>query len=197
MRTGYRRNDGPGPRFLDYVSDVLVFTSSDGRSYEFQQVLARGTPEGVYCYEDPRVQRVRSGDDERIVMSYTNLPAPESGQPWRIGVHRLAYANGRFFLNRTSGRVIGPDDHPDKDAVLFNLRDRRVGLIHRIHPNMQLALFDSLDEVWGPSPGYWDDHMRGLDRADDHRPPSGRTRRRRGRAARGDRRGTPALLPRA
>jgi predicted GH43/DUF377 family glycosyl hydrolase len=150
VRNGYRRNDGPGPRFLDYVSDVLVFTSGDGTSYEFQQLLARGTPNGVYSYEDPRVQRLRSGDDERIVMSYTNLPAPESGQPWRIGVHRLGYANGRFFLNRTSGRLIGPDDHPDKDAVLFNRRDGRVGLIHRIHPNMQLALFDSLDQMWSP-----------------------------------------------
>ena len=37
--------------------------------------------------------------------------------------------------------------------MLFNLRDRRVGLIHRIHPNMQLALFDSLDELWDPAPG--------------------------------------------
>ena len=36
----YRRNAGSGARFLDYVSDVLVFTSPDGRTYEFQQVLA-------------------------------------------------------------------------------------------------------------------------------------------------------------
>ena len=35
VRDGYRRNDGPGPRFLDYISDVLVLTSSDGRDYEF------------------------------------------------------------------------------------------------------------------------------------------------------------------
>ena len=58
VRAGYRRNDGPGDRFLDYISDVLVFTSSDGRCYEFQQVLAAGSPEAVRSYEDPRVQRV-------------------------------------------------------------------------------------------------------------------------------------------
>jgi predicted GH43/DUF377 family glycosyl hydrolase len=163
VREGYRRNDGPGARFLDYVSDVLVFTSSDGRSYTFQQVLARSSPGGVYSYEDPRVQRVRNGCADVFVMSYTNLPSPESEMPWRVGVHRLGYEDGSFFLNRTSGRVIGPDSEADKDAVLFNLRDGRVGLIHRIHPNMQLALFGSLDELWEPSPGYWDEHLRDLE----------------------------------
>jgi predicted GH43/DUF377 family glycosyl hydrolase len=165
VRDGYRRNEGAGPRFVDYVSDVLVFTSDDGRSYDFQQVLAEssGSGDGVHSYEDPRVQRVRSAGDERIVMSYTSLAAPESGKPWRVGVHRLGYEDGHFFLNRSSGRVIGPEGEPDKDAVLFNLRDGRVGLIHRIHPNVQLALFDSLDEVWDPPSGYWDEHMSQLD----------------------------------
>jgi predicted GH43/DUF377 family glycosyl hydrolase len=164
VRNGYRRNEGAGPRFLDYVSDVLVFTSSDGRSYDFQQVLGASSPEGIHSHEDPRVQRVRSGEGEQIVMSYTNLPPPESGKPWRVGVHRLGYEDGRFFLNRTSGRLVGPEGVPDKDAVLFNLRDGRVGLIHRIHPNMQLAVFDSLDELWDAGPAFWDDHMRHLGR---------------------------------
>jgi predicted GH43/DUF377 family glycosyl hydrolase len=163
VRHGYRRNAGEGPRFLNYISDVLVFTSRDGCSYDFQQILAESSPDEVHCYEDPRVQRVATPDGERIVMSYTNLPAPESGEPWRVGVHRLRYADGRFSLNRTSGRVIGPAAEPDKDAVLFNLRDGRVGLIHRIYPNIQLALFDTLDHLWHAGPGYWDEHMRKLE----------------------------------
>jgi predicted GH43/DUF377 family glycosyl hydrolase len=163
VRDGYRTNDGPGPRFLDYVSDVLVFTSSDGRAYTFQQVLAESDPE-AFVYEDPRVQRVRSGGEERVVMTYTNLPAPDSGDPWRIGVHRLGFDNGMFFLNRTSGCVVGPDGIPNKDAVLFNLDDGKVALIHRVHPNMQLAVFDSLDDLWDPPPGYWAKHLRELDR---------------------------------
>ena len=162
VRNGYRRNDGPGPRFLDYISDVLVFTSLDGRAYAFQQVLAESSPD-VHVYEDPRVQLIRSGGEERIVMTYTNLPPPESGRPWRIGVHRLGFADGRFFLNRTSGRVVGPDGIPNKDAVLFNLRDGRVAMIHRVHPNMQLAVFDSLDDLWDPPPGYWDEYLHSLD----------------------------------
>ena len=47
VREGYRRNANAGARFLDYVSDVLVFTSSDGRAFVFQQVLASSSPEGV------------------------------------------------------------------------------------------------------------------------------------------------------
>ncbi len=164
VRDGYRRNDGPGPRFLDYVSDVLVFTSVDGRTYSFQQVLAESSPDDVHTYEDPRVQLVRSGGEERIVMTYTNLPPPDSGRPWRIGVHRLGFEDGRFFLNRTSGRVVGPDGIPNKDAVVFNLRNGRVAMIHRVHPNIQLAIFDSLDDLWDPPAGYWDEHLENLDR---------------------------------
>jgi predicted GH43/DUF377 family glycosyl hydrolase len=173
VRAGYRPNLGPGDLFLDYISDVLVFTSSDGSRYEFQQVLASGSPDGVHSYEDPRVQRVASAGSERIVMSYTNLPAPESGLPWRVGVHRLAYKDGRFNLNRDSGRVVGPDGIKDKDGVIFTLRDGRVALIHRLHPNMQLALFDSLDELWNPPPGYWAEHLRELERHTLIRPADG------------------------
>jgi predicted GH43/DUF377 family glycosyl hydrolase len=163
VRAGYRRNEGPGDLFLDYISDVLVFTSGDGRRYQFQQVLATASRDGVHSYEDPRVQRVCSGGAERVVMSYTNLPSPESGLPWRVGVQRLTYEDGRFRLNPTSGRVVGPDGMQDKDAVMFNLRDGRVGLIHRIHPNIQLALFDSLDDLWDPAPAYWDEHLRNIE----------------------------------
>jgi predicted GH43/DUF377 family glycosyl hydrolase len=173
VRDGYRRNAGPGPRFVDYISDVLVFTSVDGIAYDFQQVLAESAPDTVFSYEDPRVQRVGSNGVARVVMSYTNFPDPRSGKPWRVGVHRLGYQRGRFFLNRTSGRVVGPPGSHDKDAVLFNLRDGRVGLIHRIHPNMQLALFASLDELWDADADYWDRHVQELDRHTIIEPSSG------------------------
>ena len=173
VRHGYRRGEEGGPRFVDYVSDVLVFTSADGRAYDFQQVLARGDGGPNWAYEDPRVQRVSGGGEERIVMSYTHLPPPGSGRPWRVGVHKLGYADGRFFLNRTSGRLIGPESEPDKDAVLFDLSDGRVALIHRIHPNMQLAVFDTLDDLWASGPAYWDPHMLELDRHTILRPSEG------------------------
>ena len=164
VRDGYHRNQGPGARFLDYVSDVLVFVSEDGRNYEFQQVLARSAPDDVYCYEDPRVHFVGSNGQAECVMTYTNLPSPESGKYWRIGAHRLGYSEGRFVLEHGTGVLVGPEGEPNKDAVIFNLRDGRVALIHRIYPNMQLAVFDSLDELWDPPAGYWDKHLAELDR---------------------------------
>lgn len=173
VRDGYTRNRGLGARFVHYISDVLVFISDDGLDYRFQQVLAAGSPGGIHSIEDPRVQRVRSGGAEHVMMTYTNLPAPASGLPWRVGVHRLVYADGRFALNRNSGCVVGPDDTPDKDAVIFNLRDGRVAMIHRILPNMQLALFDSLEELYDAGAGYWDEHLRELDRHTVIRPAAG------------------------
>jgi predicted GH43/DUF377 family glycosyl hydrolase len=164
VRDCYRRNEGPGPRFVDYVSDILVFVSDDGRAYEFQQKLAEASSTGVWCFEDPRVQAVRSNGEEHFVMTYTNLPPHEHGLPWRIGIHRLEYGDGRFSLDAESGRVIGPEDHPNKDAIVFNLRDGRVALIHRIYPNMQLAVFDSLEQLWDPPAAYWDEYLLDLNR---------------------------------
>ena len=67
VRDGYPMNStSPGPRFLDYDSDALVFTSPDGRTYGFQQVLAESSPDDVHADEDPRVQLVRSGGEERF-----------------------------------------------------------------------------------------------------------------------------------
>src|SRR3954469_24217808 len=48
VRDCYRRNEGPGPRFVDYVSDVLSFVSDDGRTYEFQEVLAEASAADVW-----------------------------------------------------------------------------------------------------------------------------------------------------
>jgi beta-1,2-mannobiose phosphorylase / 1,2-beta-oligomannan phosphorylase len=163
VRDGYQRNTGDGPRFLDYVSDILVFESTDGINYSFRYVLATSGEDGDHAFEDPRVQRVRSSGDEQVVMTYTNLPPSWTGLPWRIGVHRLVFEDGRFHLDGTSGRVIGPEGVGNKDAVVFNLKDGRVALMHRIHPNIQLAVFDSLDAMWHADTSYWNDHLAHLD----------------------------------
>ncbi|MHB1209439.1 MAG: glycoside hydrolase family 130 protein [Acidimicrobiales bacterium] len=163
VREGYRRNDGPGPRFLDYISDILVFTSSDGRTYEFEYVLGYAGTSDVHCFEDPRVQRIGGDGHERIVMTYTNLPPHESGAPWRIGAHELEYDGARFHLVEHSAQLLGPDGVENKDAIVFSLSDGRVALIHRIHPNMQLAVFDDLDHLWRAGAEYWDEYMVNLE----------------------------------
>ncbi len=162
VRSGYRRNTGPGPRFLDYISDVLVFTSVDGRRYDFAYVLCHAGSDGVHCFEDPRVQRVQSGTDEHIVMTYTNLPPYESGRPWRIGAHRLDWDGEQFSLAEATGQLLGPADIANKDAIVFTLADGRVALIHRIQPDMQLAVFDDLDHLWYAGNEYWDDYLKDL-----------------------------------
>ncbi len=163
IRDGYRRNDGPGPRFHDYISDILVFTSHDGLHYEFAYVLVEATDSGIWSYEDPRVQVLSVGDDRHIVMTYTRLPHPESGDPWQIGAHRLSYDDGRFHVDHATGRRLGPPALANKDAVIFHLDDGRVALIHRIHPNVQVAVFDDLDQLWDADDGYWDRHVADLD----------------------------------
>lgn len=163
VRDGYRRNEGSGPRFLDYISDVLVLTSIDGRHYDFGYVLARAGIADVHCYEDPRVQRVRQSDGFHIVMTYTSLWPHESGRPWRIGAHRLTWNEGRFHLESSTGRLLGPSDIANKDAIVFTLSDERVAMIHRIHPDMQLAIFDDLDHLWRAGPEYWDPYMSNLE----------------------------------
>jgi predicted GH43/DUF377 family glycosyl hydrolase len=163
VRSGYRLNEGSGPRFLDYVSDILVFTSRDGRSYDFAYVLCHADTLGVHCFEDPRVQRVRCADAERIVMTYTNLPPHESGRPWQIGAHQLSWNGTRFHLDEDTGQLLGPQGVANKDAIVFTLADSRVALIHRIYPDMQLAIFDDLDHLWHAGPEYWDAYLTDLD----------------------------------
>ena len=163
VRDTYRRNFGAGPRFFDYVSDILVFESDDGTDYHFAYVLVRAGDHGVDCFEDPRVQHLLSGDDRHVVMTYTNLSGVD-GVPWRVGVHRLHYDGQRFHLDPSSGRILGPEGVHDKDGIVFNLADGRVALVHRIHPDMQLAIFDDLDHLWEAGQDYWDQHVSELDR---------------------------------
>ncbi len=163
VRDTYRRNVEPGPRFLDYVSDIVVFESDNGTDYEYGYVLARAGDLNVDCFEDPRIQRVHSRGRQQLLMTYTNLPAT-NGLPWRVGAHLLDYDGTRFHLDPESGRVLGPTGFHDKDGVMFNLADGRVALIHRIHPDMQLAIFDDLEHALNAGPDYWDDHLAELQR---------------------------------
>lgn len=162
VRSGYRRNPGEGPRFLDYYSDILVFSSPDGARYEFDYVLIRATGTTM-AFEDPRVQWVHSDGAPHLVMTYTRLPEAASGDPWRIGAHRLTYDDGRFVLDETSATLLGPPGIANKDAVLFNLADGSVAMIHRIHPDVQIARFDSLAHLWSSGADYWSEYLAVLD----------------------------------
>jgi predicted GH43/DUF377 family glycosyl hydrolase len=142
---------------------VLVFVSDDGVNYSFQQVLAQSSDDWIHAIEDPRVQWVASDGADHAVMTYTNLPHPSTGGPWRVGAHRLQFEVDRFVLDDSSGCLLGPDGVHDKDAVVFNLRNGKVAFIHRVHPDIQVAVFDDLEHLWSADAEYWNTHMRDLD----------------------------------
>jgi predicted GH43/DUF377 family glycosyl hydrolase len=174
VRSGYVRNTDPlGPRFLNYVSDIVVLTSRDGSSYKYEYVLAEAGEAGVDCYEDARVQLVGDGcGGESVVMTYTNLPADTSIEPWHIGAHLLDWDGQRFHLRGLTTNL-GPAGVANKDAVIFNLEDGRVALLHRVHPDMQIATFDTLDELMSADASYWEPYMQELDEHVILRCPSG------------------------
>ncbi len=159
VRDGYLPDpDGPGPRFRDYRSDVLLFVSDDGRRYRFDKVLA-AVDGARHGFEDPRVQLV----DGTYYMTYTDFPDPATGLPWRIGLAPLMLNGRGFEFSADDAVVVGPDDLPNKDAVLFQLTDGRVAMLHRIAPDIQLAVFDSVADLVDPPDGYWEDHLAHLD----------------------------------
>ena len=164
VRNGYRANPEfelkPGlvDRFLDYVSDIVVFTSTDGLDYRFAYVLVPAGTDGAVCFEDPRAQWVAG----ELVLTYTWLP-PAERRPWRIGAHRLRWDGERFWLKDGSARLLGPEGVENKDGVVFELQDGRVALVHRIWPNMYLAVFDSLDDLWDADNRYWAPYMAELE----------------------------------
>lgn len=167
VRDGYRRNPragGSGPSFLDYVSDVLVFTSPDGLDYSFQKALHRSSPEAVH--EDPRIQVIQSGGEPHFLLTYTSVSPSAGDRPWRAGISELTYDDGSFSVARST--MLGPDRTPNKDVVLCNLRDGRIGLIQRLEPagllqqTIQVASFDSLEELWEPAPETWERYLEGL-----------------------------------
>jgi predicted GH43/DUF377 family glycosyl hydrolase len=161
VRDGYRRGEGTGPRFVDYVSDIVVFTSADGRRYEYGYVLASAGIGAALSFEDPRVQWVEDRGDRRLVMTYTQVPPPGDG-PWRIGAHFLHWDGKRFELEEATGQLLGPAEVANKDAVMFTLSDGRVALIHHVRSGMQLAVFDDLEHLWHPPDDYWAAHMANL-----------------------------------
>jgi predicted GH43/DUF377 family glycosyl hydrolase len=163
VRDGYRPGDGTGPRFVDYLSDIVVFTSADGLHYEYGSVLASAGIGGTLSFEDPRVQWLEDRGKQRLVMTYTQVPPPGDG-PWRIGAHHLHWDGKRFEIEEATGQLLGPPDAENKDAVVFTLSDGHVALIHHVRSGMQLALFDNLEHLWHPPEDYWDAHLADLAR---------------------------------
>jgi len=162
VREGYRRGGRSGPRFVDYVSDIVVFTSVDGLGYEYGYVLAGAGTGGALCCEDPRVQWVEDHGGRQLLMTYTHVPPPGHG-PWRIGAIRLLWDGKRFATDESTAHLLGPAEVENKDAVVFTLSDGRIGFIHHVRSGMQLAVFNDLEHLWHAGTDYWDAYMADFD----------------------------------
>ncbi len=101
--------------------------------------------------EDVRVNKI----DDNIYITYT---AYSTNGP------RVAIAKTNDFKSYKKRGLIGPDQY-DKDAVFFPKRiDGKIVLLHRIEPNIQLAYFDNLDNVFNPPKEYWKENMANIDK---------------------------------
>jgi beta-1,2-mannobiose phosphorylase / 1,2-beta-oligomannan phosphorylase len=155
--------DGEGPAhgsrgFENYVSSIGYATSRDlvHLSPRMEPFLVPDTPDDIYGVEDPRISRLGGV----YLITYTALGSPAFSEEPRA---RIGLATTTDFLSATKHGVIGPDCF-DKDAVIFPAEvGGKVGMLHRIVPDIQLALFDSIDELLAPPAGYWEKHLETLD----------------------------------
>lgn len=160
----------PRPIYENYYSDILLFEGLE--SPRFIKVLLRGGPSTDHPYgvEDPRVARV----GEKYLMTFSDLVRPAfSKGSTRVGLALLNFSKDEFKVEQTW--KIGPDVE-DRNASLVELEGGRLAFIHRVAPNIQVAFFDSLEELLNPPEGYWRTYLRELDRHILLRPEKGEKR---------------------
>ncbi|RMH96378.1 MAG: glycosidase, partial [Calditrichaeota bacterium] len=106
--------------------------------------------------EDPRIVPFE-GRYLIFYMAYDGVD-PDKGENARIVMSETE----DFTTFRKIARV-GPDVQ-DKDAMIFPERfDGKIAFIHRIAPNIQIALFDDLEHLVEPEADYWPCHLHRLD----------------------------------
>ncbi len=108
--------------------------------------------------EDPRVVKL----NETKYIFYTGFDgycAPKSINT------RIMLAETDDFIRYKKHGKIGPDVQ-DKDAMIFPaLIDGKVIFIHRIHPDIQLASFESMEQLIHADADFWNHYM---DCLEDH-----------------------------
>lgn len=142
-----------------YISYIGYAVSEDGINFTWnsEPFIAPGSTEfNKHGVEDPRISKI--GDD--FLITYTALQRPAFDP---IDGVRIGLAATKDFKTIHHHCIAGPPNTRDKDAVIFpKLINGKVGMIHRINPNMQLIWFDSLEELFNPSPEKWEQHLNTL-----------------------------------
>lgn len=154
-------DEAPRRGFADYVSYIGYASSRDGMHFDWtpEPLIPPDTPFDRYGAEDPRISKI--GDE--FLITYTALSRPAFGGT-EDGV-RIGLASTKDFRTVTRHGVVGPDTR-DKDAVLFPCTfDGRIAMLHRIFPDIQVAWFESLEDLFRPPQDYWPRYLERLSEA--------------------------------
>lgn len=167
-RVATARDDPYEPDFgyEGYVSSLGIATRMADGSFALddEPLIApvSGGPDALGC-EDARVTRL--GD--RYYITYTALSEPAATATAGAGIGLATTSDWRTIERH--GRI-GPPVR-DKDAAVFpGLVRGRVAMLHRIAPDIQVALFEDEEELMAPSDAFWERHLRLLDESVVMRP---------------------------
>ncbi|MBN2365921.1 MAG: glycosidase, partial [Calditrichaeota bacterium] len=134
---------------------------------------ARLSPDGRIIYKsdapvivsESEIEK-RGCEDPRIVLFegtyyifYTGFDGTDAARSINT---RVMMAETADFVKFRKIGMVGPDDN-DKDAMIFSEKiGNKVYFIHRIVPNIQIAVFDDLQEFIHPHKNYWPDHLSNI-----------------------------------
>lgn len=157
---GYNRKP-EGPGYDNYISSIGCAVSEDGyRFTRFPQPVIEPQEEYErFGCEDPRVTRLKLGDEILYLVTYTALSAPAfSGTG-----NRVALASTKDLRTFHKHGVVIPGLE-DKDTVIFpELVGGRIVMLHRVAPNIQIVYFESLEQLLHPEEDFWSAYRASLD----------------------------------
>lgn len=146
----------------------LLYRAVEGNnvsSIGYARLTKYGVP--IYRYPEPVIMRIldlekQGCEDPRIVKFGDHFYIFYTGYDGtKVRIVMAETADFKSF--RKLGQV-GPDTN-DKDAMIFPEKiNGKVGFLHRIEPNIQLALFDDIDHLLHPGDKYWFSHLENLEK---------------------------------
>jgi predicted GH43/DUF377 family glycosyl hydrolase len=105
--------------------------------------------------EDPRIVYF----NQTYYIFYTGFDGANLSQSMNT---RVMLAETKDFQHFKKRGMVGPDVQ-DKDAMIFPEKiQNKVAYIHRIIPNIQLALLDDIENLINPEKDYWKNYLNNL-----------------------------------
>jgi len=151
---------GPKTGFDDYVSYIGYASSQDGIHFTWKEepFIAPDSPSDQFGAEDARISKI--GDT--FLITYTALAEPAFGGTDGV---RIGLASTKDFQTIVKHGAVGPPVR-DKDAVIFpRLVNGKIGMLHRVVPNIQLVWFDDLEQLFDPPAALWESHLANLEQS--------------------------------